>query len=126
MAERKELRRRVGIAKLQMGRFTIAVHTEDLVYFREIIYLLSTIREPSLDRKDILTNVQPKHRGGSLYLYAFKVFPEDKEALIQIKLDLDWNYMTPDEQARVIEAQPRRIDGWVPPPLRLISYGSGK
>jgi len=108
--------RRVSVA--QMERFKVTLHSGDLEHFKTLIYLLSTMREPALNPDDIQTKCQPHFRGGLMSLYAFKIFAADKPALIQIALDLDWDRMSPETQASLIANQPRRIDGWVPPPLR--------
>lgn len=74
--------RSVAIGRLE--RFKMGMNSENLEKFKESLYLLSFMREPSLQPEDVLTKSKPIYRGGTFHVYSFRGFPEDLSTITDI------------------------------------------
>jgi hypothetical protein len=68
-------------AKRRMERFVTILHITDIEYFTDLVHLVSTLREPSLRREDVISKSKPKSLGSYHSQRTFKIFPEDREGL---------------------------------------------
>jgi hypothetical protein len=105
----RDLNYKLAVAKIQMIRIKIVLHSEDLALFIGVAHALSICREPALSPEDLLTKFTARPRGDSTYLHAFKCYPEDAAALYQLQEDLTFVRLTPAQQAAVTAAADRRI-----------------
>lgn len=112
-----KLKRDIARTK-RMERFKIALYHEDVELYKAIVYSFSLAHEPALLPQDVLTKFKPQWRGDAMKLHAFRIFPQDERALIDMVRDLNWARLTPEQQTVAIANQGDRKDGWVPPPLR--------
>jgi hypothetical protein len=112
-------RRRVSLLKRQMRPYYFEVHLEDEDYFSTVVLALARIHFPGLQSARAKYN--SKFIGANVWRHYFLVFPEDFEALKHLSKDLTFNRMSEKDQAFIVKNHRIGKDGWVPPPLRVLT-----
>lgn len=103
----------------RMQKVLLLIHPDDYETVLSTVHLCAQMREPSLTREDVQTRVAPKAQCGKM-LYTFRAFPEDAKDLYHLQETLSYNRLDAQEQAFVRSLQPRRLDGWEPPPAPAV------